>query len=143
MKLRAAESQEATHAIMTSFIGGLDEKHANHLPKINTLKKTIVRSRNKAKNVPPEPISLQHLNIPDSYSSTEKGEHFLLYDSGAEGGNQRIIIFGANVEQLSTAAVWLADSTVTPNVVWSDQFLGVKGIKEQWISVLIVLLGRM
>ena len=50
-------------------------------------------------------------NIPDSYNSTGKGEHFLLYDSGAEGGNQRVTIFGANVEQLSTAVVWLADGT--------------------------------
>ena len=32
---------------------------------------------------------------------------------------------------------------VTANVVWPGQFWGVKGIKEQWISILIVLLGRM
>ena len=49
----------------------------------------------------------------DSYTNIEKGEDFLLYDSGAESGNQRIIIFRtkANVEQLYTAAVWLADGT--------------------------------
>ena len=112
MKRKACESQEPTHSIMTTYIGQLSEESAVHLPKLNTLKKTIVRSRNKAENVPPE-ISLQHLDIPESYTRTEKGERFLLYDSGVESGCQRIVLFGteANVELLSTAAVWLADGT--------------------------------
>ena len=87
MKRKACESQEQTHSIMTTYFGQLSEESAVHLPKLNTLKKTIVRSRNKAENVPPEPISLQHLDIPESYTRTEKGERFLLYDSGVESGS--------------------------------------------------------
>ena len=113
MKRKASESQEATHSILTASIGELNEQSAVHLPKINSLKKTIVRSRNKAENVPPEPLSLQYLEIPESYHITKKGQQFLLYDSGAEIGNQRIVIFGtqANVDLLSSATVWLADGT--------------------------------
>ena len=33
---------------MTTYIGQLSEESAVHLPKLNTLKKTIIRSRNKA-----------------------------------------------------------------------------------------------
>ena len=113
MKRKASESQEATHSIMTASISELNEQSAVHLPKINSLKRTIVRSRRKAENVPPEPLSLHHLSIPQSYTKTKKDQQFLLYDSGAESGNQRIVIFGTqdNVELLSSATVWLADGT--------------------------------
>ena len=55
MKRKACESQVPTHSIMTTYIGQLSEESAVHLPKLNTLKKSIVRSRNKAENVPPAP----------------------------------------------------------------------------------------
>ena len=113
MKRKASESQEATHSILTASIGELNEQTAVHLPKINSLKRTIVRSRNKAENVPPEPLSLQHLEIAECYTKTKKGQQFLLHDSGSESGNQRILIFGtqANIDSLSSAPVWLADGT--------------------------------
>ena len=65
-------------------------------------------------------ISLQHLDIPESYTRTEKSERFLLYDSGVESGSQRIVLFGteANVELLSTAAVWLADFKTVPSLFY-------------------------
>ena len=66
MKRKASESQEATHSIMTASISELNEQSAVHLPKINTLKRTIVRSRRKAENVPPENI------ITTSYLYTTK-----------------------------------------------------------------------
>ena len=72
MKRKASESLEATHSNMTASISELNEQSAVHLPKINSLKRTIVRSRRKAENVPPEPLSLHHLSIPQSYTKTKK-----------------------------------------------------------------------
>ena len=113
MKRKASESQEATHSILTASIGELNEQTAVHLPKINSLKRTIVMSRNEAENVPPEPLSLQHLEIAECYTKTKNGQQFLLHDSGSESENQRILIFGtqANIDSLSSAPVWLTDGT--------------------------------
>ena len=71
MKHKASECQEATHSILTALKNELSEQSAVHLPKINDLKKTIVRNRNKAENVPPELLSLQDLDIPESYTKTK------------------------------------------------------------------------
>ena len=44
---------------------------------------------------------------------TDKGLRFLLYDSGLDSGNQRIVVFGtdSNIQILHTSSVWLADGT--------------------------------
>ena len=78
---------------------------------MDTLKRTIVRSRRKSYNVPPDPTSLATLEIPECYALTYKGDSFLHYDSGIQSGDQRLLIFGSdkNLEILSTSSVWLAD----------------------------------
>ena len=76
MKHKASESQEATHSILTASISELSEQSAVHLSKINSLKKTIVRSRNKVENVPPEQLSLQHLDIPESILKPKRINNF-------------------------------------------------------------------
>ena len=113
IKLKASETQEGTHSIITSSINQLNEEAAVHLPKIDTLKRTIVRSRKKSNNVPPEPTSLTSLELSEFYKITDKGDRFLLHDSGFESENQRILIFGTrkNLDMLSTSSVWLADGT--------------------------------
>ena len=55
----------------------------------------------------------------------------MLYDSGAESGNQRIVIFGtqANVELLSSVTIWLADGTfkTVPSLFY--QLYVINGLK--------------
>ena len=113
MKRKASETQEGTHSILSSSINQLSEAAAVYMPKMDTLKRTIVRSRRKAYNVPPEPTSLAIFEIPEFYTVTDKGDSFLLYDSGIQSGDKRILIFGSdkNLEMLSTSSVWLADGT--------------------------------
>ena len=112
VKRRAAETQEPTHSIVVSKISNLNEESAVYLPRLDSLKRTICRAR-RAENVHPEPTSLDALQIPEAYTRTNKGEPFLLYDSGSVAENSRIIIFGTqcNVETLNTSSVWLADGT--------------------------------
>ena len=44
----------------------------------------------------------------------DKGQR-LLFDSGVDSGDQRILIFGieSNLNMLNTSSVWLADGTFT------------------------------
>lgn len=83
------------------------------LPKIYSLKRTIVRCRKKVSNDPLEPISLINLEIPDSYTKTNKDHRFIRYDSISENELPRILIFGtdSNIEILSRASIWLTDGT--------------------------------
>ena len=113
LKRKAADTQEPTHSIVASEISKLGEESAVYLPRLDSLKRSICRSRRRAENVPSEPTSLQTLQIPEAYTKTNKGEPFLLYDSGSIAENSRIIIFGTkcNVETLNTSSVWLADGT--------------------------------
>ena len=57
--------------------------------------------------------NVTNLEIPELYTLTDKGDLFLLYDSGIQSENQRILIFGSDrdLEMLSTSRVWLADGT--------------------------------
>ena len=104
IKRKAADTQETTHSIVVSEISKLNEESAVYLPRLDSLKRPICRSRKRAENVPSEPTSLNTLQIPEAYTKTNKGEPFLLYDSGFIAGNSRIIIFGTqcNVESLNT-----------------------------------------
>ena len=91
----------------------MNEESAVDLPRLDSLKRNICRARKRAENVPPEPTSLDALQIPEAYARTNKGEPFLLYNSGSVAENSRVIIFGTqcNVETLNTSNVWLADGT--------------------------------
>ena len=113
IKRKAAETQEPTHSIVFSKITKFDEESAVFLPKLDILKRTVCRARKRSENVPAEPTSLLTLQIPEQYTKTNKGEPFLLYDSGSIAENTRIIIFGTkrNIETLSTSSIWLADGT--------------------------------
>ena len=78
-----------------------------YLPKLDSLKKTIRRARRRAANVPPEPTSLNDLEIPEVYKEVQ---------------NTRILIFGTqnNIEVMNTSSVWLADGTFksAPNIFY-------------------------
>ena len=58
IKRKAADTQETTHSIVVSEISKLDEKSAVYPPRLDSLKRTICRSRKRAENVPSEPTSL-------------------------------------------------------------------------------------
>ena len=72
MKRKASETQEPTHSIVASQLTNLYDESAVYLPKLDSLKKTISRVRRRAANVPPEPASLNNLEIPEIYKRTNK-----------------------------------------------------------------------
>ena len=94
IKRNATQSKTGTHSILNNSISELPEGSAVKLPRINILKQTIRRARKRTNNASPEPNSLNYLEIPHAFTKTDKGDRFLLYDSGVTSGNQRILIFG-------------------------------------------------
>ena len=60
----------------------------------------------------PQPLTLADLVLPTEYQQINKGNQFILYDSGQDHSN-RFIIFGTheNVEMLKNSQIWLADGT--------------------------------
>ena len=51
------------------------------------------RDRLRVQNIPPNPGTLQDLQLPERYQETKGGDVFLLYDSGPETVDNRIIVF--------------------------------------------------
>ena len=92
--------------------------------KLDSLKRTIQRQRERVLAVPIQPTTLEELNLPPEYQQTAKEEQFLLYDSGPEP--QRILIFGTqrNLDMLQASQCWLADETelyyylICPKLKW-------------------------
>ncbi|XP_068204653.1 uncharacterized protein [Palaemon carinicauda] len=85
------------------------------LPNSSALKKTIRRKRNQISASPPNPVDLNHLAIPDEYSTykTEPNqkEDFLLKDR--RPSEDRILLFGRRswLQHLVSAEVWYVDGT--------------------------------
>ena len=132
IKRSASETQVGTHSIIANSSSLLEEASAVKLPKLNSLKQTVRRERKRVANVPPEPSSLSSLEFPNIYMRTDKGLRFLLYDSGLDSGNQRIVVFGtdSNIQILNTSSVWLADGTFkcVPNLFY--QLYVIHGLKS-------------
>ena len=111
IKRKAQETQDSTHCIIGEHLISVCEGTAAKLPKIESLKRTIRRQRQVTNSVLPQPSNLEHLEIPEVYKRTSKGDVFLLFDSGPE--LLRILIFGThqNIGMLEDSQFWLADGT--------------------------------
>ena len=105
---RAQKTQDSSHSIAGESLLTVFEGSAAKLPKLDSLKRTIHRERERVLAAPAPPPALEELNLPSEYQRRAKGE---LYDSGSEA--QRILIFGtqSNLDMLEASQVWLADGT--------------------------------
>ena len=111
LKRKARDTQNSTHHIIGETVMMISEGVSVKLPKLESLKRTIRRQRQLTSSVQPQPASLEDLEIPEEYKRTNKGDLFLLFDSGPE--LQRILIFGThqNTGMLEASQFWLADGT--------------------------------
>ena len=105
IKRKAHQTQDSTHHNLAS----VTQSAAIKLLKIDSLKRTIRQIINHAY---PQPLTLADLVLPTEYQQTNKGDQFILYDSGQDDLN-RFMIFGTheNVEMLKNSQIWLADGT--------------------------------
>ena len=118
IKRKAHETQDSYHCIVEESLQTASDGTAAKLHKLNSLKWTMQRQRERVLAAPVQPTSLDELNLPPEYQQTAKGEHFLLYDSGPDP--QRILIFGTqrNLDMLQASQFWLSDGTfkTAPNL---------------------------
>ena len=89
---KASDTQDSTDNILTSSLKDIREHSAIYLPKLASLKQTIRRARKRELNVPPQSEAFDSLVIPEAYKKTNKGDCFLLYDSGTDSDNQSLLI---------------------------------------------------
>lgn len=112
MKDRAAIAPESsTHQIVVASTSNLSIAVKGQMPSVACLKRTVQRLRQQENGAPPNPNSLEDLEIPDRYRLTDAGEQFLLWDSGP--GPNRILIWATerNLDLLAQSRHWYADGT--------------------------------
>ena len=89
VKRKASQTQDSSHFMVGDSLLAVSEGVSVKLPKLNSLKRTIQRQRERT---PTQPLNLEELILPLEYQQTAKGENFLFHDSGP--GPERILIFG-------------------------------------------------
>ncbi|XP_015114401.1 uncharacterized protein LOC107039349 [Diachasma alloeum] len=111
MKKKAKITTTAkTRAIVTDAIKTVPSPTAAVLPTLPALQRQVQRARRKSVPQLQTPASREDLILDDYFTTTMKGEQFLLHDST---GKDRFLIFTTrkNLEYLSTSQMWFADGT--------------------------------
>lgn len=113
MRRRAARTTESTQQILTACSNSVSAAAAAQLPTTKTMRKDVQRARLRAGNVPPNPCSLAELDLPAAYRTTIDGDAFVLHDSGADDGDDRMILFSTHefMSKLELCDHWFADGT--------------------------------
>ena len=95
IKRKAHQTQDSTHHIIGENLALVTQSAAIKLPKIDSLKRTIRSQRQIVNHACPQPLTLADLVLPTEYQQTNKGDQFILYDSGQDNSN-RFMIFGTH-----------------------------------------------
>ena len=77
-KKGAQTTHETSHHIIGESVLELSEGTSAKLPKLDSLKRTIQRQREKDNAAPAQPTSLEELVIPLEYTKTGKGDIFTI-----------------------------------------------------------------
>ena len=107
--------------ILAEALGTASEGAMANLPIIPHLKRTI-RHQRKENDVPPLPPTREAIPdiLPFRFQETDNHERFLLFDSGANDGANRMIIYSSEngIERLRNSHHWFCDGTfkVCPDI---------------------------
>ena len=112
MKEGATTSRGGPHQIYVDTLQTETVEVRAAVGKTDSVKRTIRRQRNK--NLPKDPASLQDLILPEDWQHTcEPYRHpFLLFDSGSDS-EDRILVFGTAqaLRHLCSSDIWYMDGT--------------------------------
>jgi hypothetical protein len=113
------------------------------MPNNEALRKQIQRVRNA--NLPPQPQSLQEINIPIHLHTTMNGERFLAKE--ITFGEEKMIIFctTSNLQNLQEADYWIMDGTFKTVPILFQQLYTIhalvkKGNSSRVLSMVYVLM---
>ena len=107
MRKRARETNDNPHVAIGEMTSVLSEPAKSLLPNQHALKTMYKRQR----IAPPNPASLEELQLDAENIKTFSNRNFLFYDTGI--GPHRMVIFATkeNLEFLSMSSIWLTDGT--------------------------------
>ena len=107
LRKRGRETKDNPHVAVGEITSSLSESAKSLLPTQHALKMMYKRQR----TAPPNPISLEQLQLDANSIKTFSNEDFIFYDS--DDGPNQIVIFSTkeNIEYLSMSSIWLADGT--------------------------------
>ena len=116
--------------IVYNGISNINGAISTSLPSYNNMKRTVERIKKSISGIPSLPSSLMTLILPPEYLLTDRGENFLLYDSGP--CLERIIIFGTenNLRILIQNNHWYADGTFKTVPLLFEQLYTIHIIKN-------------
>ncbi|XP_077279214.1 uncharacterized protein LOC143906816 [Temnothorax americanus] len=140
IKKRAKKSSESTGAIVSAGISNITEAAAAELPSVSSLHRTVQRTRTRANPQLPTPSNVKDLEIPEHFKVTNKGESFLMHDSG---GKKQTLIFttAKNLECLSSCDVWFADGTFKSVPACFAQLYTIHGFHDGKVLPLVYILA--
>ena len=109
IKQQALETRDQPMQIIQSNIINVSEETASNLPSQNALRMKIKRIRRT--EIPPQPKTLDEINVPVALCYTLSGSLFLIKD--AKINQERILLFTTttNIQHLSQATFWIMDGT--------------------------------
>ena len=121
MKRRAETTIDVPQRILSEGLAQATPAVAVNLPRIPHIRRAIRRHR-KNEGDPANPVDRASIPIiPNEFTTTDRGDRFLLYDSGVGDAN-RIILFATDqaINLLSTSDNWFGDGTfdVSPDIFY-------------------------
>jgi hypothetical protein len=123
-------SKESSSLLISDAASSLSLAGFGKLPTLWNIKRMIRKARKY--ELPTCPTSVEELILPYEYTITEKGERFLLYDSGQNVN--RIIIFATDkgIDMLKSAKNWFADGTFKTVPLLFEQLYTIHCIKNNY-----------
>lgn len=144
IKQRATQTMEPTSQVINNCITNASQACQGTLPNQSALRKVIRRKRNAINCAPPDPLTLESLQIPEKYTLYEiregESENFLLYDSGP--AEDRFLIFGrqSNIERFMDTTTLFVDGTFNISPTLFCQLYTVSGMKHGGVLPIIYAL---
>ena len=141
MKEKANKTEETTQQIVSEECALIDEETIANLPPVHHIKRNIRRQRQCSSHSQPLPLDAQELVLTDEYTKTQKGDDFLLYDSGFV--EKRMLIFGTheNLHYLCRAKHWSLDGTFkTVPRIFSQLYTIIGFLNDRSVPLIYALL---
>ncbi len=91
MRNEARETNNDTRDVVANATNDLPPEAAVNMPTLLCLKTTVRRVRQRENPQRRQPDSLAELDLPYDVTHFENGENFLIHDSGAAAGKNRLV----------------------------------------------------
>jgi hypothetical protein len=129
IKGQATTSQSTTRNVLSNVSISLSQAVQGQMPQVDSIIRTIQRTRQQEGRAPPTPSNLRELVIPVIYENTSLGVKFLQFDSG--NADDRILIFATidNLDRLASCNHWYADGTFKSTPPLFAQVYAIHGLK--------------